>query len=718
MGKYLLGVIGILSLIWTIYVGVNITSTGPGLSPAAVFHQSGANVVIVHKPQELDYTEPAFQELSTNPLYASVLAHTERVQHFYFSADGTTVLLERSKPWTIPLANAYFQALSIETAFTSAREMKLSNGWTARFDKEYLLLSKEIPELSEEGTVQWKYVDRKSTASIITWSNGEPAIENCYLDADGLITYISNADTSGKHLADDQDLFSDVVPASFREYTFFEKNYLQSVDASPSPAYEWMNQGLVIVRSGKQRCIITDFISGQDPIAILGDALDESTLSTAKTSGFVRNVPLPSTILPAKSWYIEVFNNRVFIAENKDVIDAFIGAYESGATLSQQIDKYAALFNSSPKKVSYRHLSPQEHRTVSLLNSSRHTVLQKYSNAPVLAEELKNNQLEPIRIEGGIAQLIPVQGSDFLFVVSKTNLVYGITKSGERWKIQLNEPLIGEAALSASGNELVLTTAGTVHILGRNGGEISGFPLTLTSKPASPACYYSWRGKDQLAVAEEQSLVIYQNGRKISSVRLPFPAGETPCIVWENNGELVATVAGESRGVNIFVNRKRKLREFNLSPVKLIPVSTTEGVLFFGIENNRLFSVSSKGERRDIAAGAKIAGITKDGGKTVMLLQSGNKIKAFSESGNALGIITTAFGSAESAACVTSASGKTVVGILDGLSNNNYIYGLNGKQLTERSFEGANMIALHRQQNGSLLLLSQSNGYLVRYPVE
>ena len=724
MGKYILGVIGVLSLIWTVYVGVNITSAGPALLPETIFHQKEQSVIVVHKPREIDYTEPAFQQLVENLFYASVLQNPERVQHFYFSSNGTTVLLERSKPWTIKLADTYFQKLSLKSKLVSAREMELSNGWTARFDKEYLLITKGAPQLSDETAVRWNYVDRKSTASIIKWEKGAPVIENCYQNASGLITYISSADTRGAHLADDQDLFLDVIPESFKEYTFYEKNYLQAIDPSTSPAYEWMNNGLVVVQSNKDRCIITDFISGQDPIAILGDAIDETTLSTSKTSGFVRNVQLPQSILESKNWYIEVFNNRVFIAEDKAAIDAFIGAYESGRTLSQNVEKYAGLFSNNPKKVSYRHLSPQEHRTISLLNNSRHTVLKKYSSEQPSAEETEDNQLEPVRIDGGIAQLLPVQGSDFLFVVSKSGIVYGISKNGERWKTQLSEPLIGEAQLSGTGSEVIITTTNSVHLISRNGSELSGFPLNLAVKPAAPACYFSWKGKDQLAVADNQNVTIYQNGKKVSSVKLPFAPAEVPVTVWVNSGELTATIAGEGKGVNISIDRKRKLKEFTLPGATVIPLKTAAGAYFFGIENNKLFSVSSKGERKDITGGAsKIVGITRQGEQAgdkqiVILVQSGSKVKAFSESGTSLGTITTSFNEAESASCITASNGKTVVGILDGLSNNNYIYALNGKQLTEKSFEGANMIVLHRQQNGTLLLLSQSNGYLVRYPVQ
>jgi hypothetical protein len=65
----------------------------------------------------------------------------------------------------------------------------------------------------------------------------------------------------------------------------------------------------------------------------------------------------------------------------------------------------------------------------------------------------------------------------------------------------------------------------------------------------------------------------------------------------------------------------------------------------------------------------------------------------------------------------TTEKGKTLVGILDGIANNSYIYTLNGNELSKESFEGANQLVLHKQADGSLILISESNTYLVRYPI-
>ncbi len=718
MGKYVVGILGAVALVWIAYTGINIASSGNAVRPNSVF-AARTPVVVAHRPFNYELVSSTGL-IGDDELIRSLFENPERVQHMYFGAGGKTILLERSKPWTTEIVKLFLAKNKLSGVMTAAHSLKLSNGWFAKFDKEFLVISQKEPTLSGDIALNWDYVDRKSTYSRVIWNEAYPAIENIYEKSDGSIVYVSTENGLGKHLADDQELFLDVIPEGFTDYRFYEKNYLRTLDATMSPAYDWIENGVAVVSYNGHPCVITDYIAGQDPIAILGDAVDESSIRQGKNSGFVRNTNLPKPLPIDGDWHIEVFNNRVFIAEDQRTIDAFIGAYEAGHTLSQQLDKYGVLFRNIPHKVSFRHLSPEEHRTISLLEGSRHTVVRKYVEPAEgeTEEQPAMRQETPIRIEGGIAQLLPVQGSDFLFVVSKSNSIYGISKQGERWKKMLdNAPQ--ETALSTTGKELIITTANTVHVLNQQGVELPGFPLQHSTN-VTAACYYTWKGQNRLAVADPDNLTIYSAGKKVSSMKLPFrPREKAALIVWVNRGELTATVTGESKAVHLSIDRKRQLKSFAVPSGELVVLKTSEGPRFFGIDNNRFLLVNANGEQRELSAGAKrIAGTTNDFGKAIIAVQTGKTIRLFSESGTQLGSVSPAFTDIQSVSCLGKASGKMIVGILDGLSNNNYIYALNGKQLTSESFEGASMIVLHRQQDGSLLLLSQSNGYLVRYPVE
>jgi len=719
-----LSILGLISLLWIGYVGINLTSLGQPLTPETVFGKADSSVVIVHKPLEPDYTHPDFAFLAADEFYAAILTHTERIQHFYFSSSRSIILLERSKPWTTELIDRYFSSLSIQAELNSAKSFKLSNGWIASYDKVFLVLSKQPLSQVANSPIQWKYIDRKSSATVLKWGNEKPLIENAYRNSLSEIHYISQSTSSQSILVDDQETFQDIIPATFSEVEFFEKNYLFSnSNSSNEPLSEWLLSGALKITYKGKVCIVTDCIGGQDPIAILGDRADESSISSSKNSGHVRNTKLPTVLLKSTDWYIEIFNNRVFIAPEKSTIDQLIGAYETGSTLSQNEQLRSQLFQKAPKRVSYRKITSTEHRTISLLNQSTHTFVQRLGTSKSEEVEVVAEQetTASIRIDGGIAHLIPVQGTDFIYVLSKSNILYGIRGDEEKWKITLSSAIIGEPMLSYSEKELIITTTDAVHQITKNGTELNGQAIALSKIPVSQAIPYFWKGASQLAVLDQDKLTVYtSNGVQKSVIKTGIQPRQTNFIVWSNAGELTATILGKTTGSNYSIDRKKKLKSFDLPPCELLGVKTPTGPLFFGINQQRLISVNQKGIISDLqlSNATSILSIDLSGKQIILSIRCGNKISLITTEGKLLGTIHPAFTDIAGSSIRMSSSGNSLVGILDGLANKNYIYTLNGKQLGTQSFDGSSIIVLHRVQNGALMLISQSNNYLVRYPID
>ncbi|ASS47741.1 MAG: hypothetical protein A3D31_18110 [Candidatus Fluviicola riflensis] len=721
VGKTILSVLGIISLLWIGYVCINLSSLGDRLTPETVFGKADESVVIVHKPLEPDYTDPAFEFLAKNEFYAALLTHTERVQHFYFSSSRPVVLLERSKPWTIELIDRYFASMAISTTVESAKSISLSNGWHVLYNKEYLLITKSDNFSPGESTVQWQYVDKKSSATLVEWKNGIAVIENAYRNSVSEISYISENASSVHAITDDQETFQDIIPAKFSEFEFFEKEYLRSTGGAKSPLFEWIQTGAMIIRFNNKTCIVTDCISGQDPIAILGNSLDENSVSPDKNKAFIQNVSLPDQLLSAKNWYVEVFNNRVFIATNQQAIDAIIGAYETGATLSQDQELRIRLFEKAPKRVSYRKINAAEHRSFSLLEHSKHTVVQQLGGKVAEPEEIEEEETTAsVRIDGGISQLIPIQGTDFMFVLSKQNVLYGINGDEEKWKKTISGTIIGKVGLSA-GNELLITTTSEIHQVNRGGNDANGNPVKLAVTPVTEAVSYTWKGADYLAVASEQQLtVLTRAGAQKSTVKLPFAPRKNSFIVWSNAGELTATIAGKTKGINLSIDRKRKLNEFELPEGDLWGVKTANGALFVGIKQGQLIAINHKGAVSNLSGGkaVMIKEVITNGKQQIIIVKSASKISFVTTDNKVLGSVTPSFNDISSASIQTTIGGKSIITLLDGIANKNYIYALNGQLISEESFDGSNISTLHRLSDGSLMLISQSNNYLVRYPID
>lgn len=724
MGKTILSVLGVLSLVWIGYVCINLSSLENQLTPATVFGQEDASVVIVHKPLEPDYAHPDYAFLSKDPFYAGLLTHTERIQHFYFSSSRAVVLLERSKPWTIELIDQYFGSLGISSTVESTKEIRLSNGWHVLFNKEYMHLSKAAEYRPVTSSIDWKYVDRKSSCTLIRWKEGKPEVENAYRSSMAELTYISRNASGKPIIADDQEIFQDVIPDGFKSLEFFEKNYLQSLAPNQQYLFEWMENGAVKIRYNNRFCIITDCIPGQDPIAILGSKLNDSAISDDKKKAEVKGISLPQQFFSSPEWYLEVFNGRVFIAEDEQAINDVIGAYETGKTLSQNQELRLYYFSRAPKRVSYRSITPENIVSMSNLKGSRHTVVQQLketTNETEAPEENEEETTEAIRIQGGIAQLIPVQGSDFLYVLSKENLLYGISDGKEKWKLLLPDAVVGEAQLANDGGDLLVTTTTSVHRVTRAGAERNGTPVKLTKTPVTQVVHYTWKGASYYAVADAGSLSIYtESGTQKTTIRLPFTPGNSAFIVWSNAGDLTATIAGSAKGVNISIDRKRKVNEFQLPAGAFFPVKVDKGVAFVGIKQAAVVSVNHKGIVTTIAKGGyrKIVRVLRENDTPIIIAQAGKKIIWLSPQGQVLGSISPTFDDISSAHIQTGHSGKTIVILLDGIANKNYIYNANGQQFSTELYDGNEISALHRQSDGKLRIISQSNNYLVRYPIE
>lgn len=712
MGKYIAGILGAVALAWITYVGINIASTGNSVNPDSVFPSRIPAVIVAHRPFDHDFVLTS-GILRDNALVQSLFENPERVQHMYFASSEDIILLERSKPWTIEIVKQFLRKNNLSGEFTAARSLRISNGWFARFDKEYLVLSAKEIALSNEKRVNWKYIDRKSNYSIVDRNQGRlPFIENIYQKPNGKLVYVSNYNALGKHIADDQDIFADAIPADLESYTFYEKEYLRSLGDADPDFFTWTDAGAAVISYNGRQCILTDFLPSQDPIAVLGDKVEEASLNDAKTSGHVKGSKLPGTLLKTSDYYIEVFNNRVYIAKEKNTIDALIGVYESGKTLVQSPEKYSSLFEGSTKKVSFREISGSQHRTISLLDGSRHTVVQQLSGSTV-PEVKTTTGPQLVRIDGGIEQVLPVQQSNFVYVLSKTGVLYGISGTKVQWQLQFDQRLSGPISFSGTNQtDVIAVTTGAVHIVGQNGAERT---MTGSGSEILGATTFSWRGSEQAAIVERSGItVINGNGRK-NTISYNFENTPSQTSAWVNGGDLRVTVLNGNKLLTVSVDRKRRLKELTLNGSGSVLLKSDQGPFAYTLISGMAQRTKWSGEQARLGKASRLS--VSDNRKNLIMLSDATVIVA-DASGNTLSNFRLASANTEMAVYAESSSGKAAIAGLDGIVNQNYVYGISGVRLSGDQMEGSGVTALQYAPNGSLNLISQSNGYLVRYKIK
>jgi hypothetical protein len=718
LNRSFLVILGILSLGWIAYVALNLSATNFSPTPEKIFSEKDSGIVIVHKTNEIDYNQEAFAFLQEKPFFQQLLSKTERIQHYYFSTNRDIAILERSKPWSFDLIQKYFAKLQIGSNLNYSREIKLSNDWRARYHDNYLVLFKG--ELSENSNVlvNWKFIDRKCSASLINKTDDVYRIENTYFISSNRVKYISQTNQLGLELADDQDAFLEMIPSKFASYNFYEKSFAKQESPINSPLYDWIDKGFVVLETPKGTCIITDFIAGQSPFAILEPYVENDTDLANVKRVTTKKVPLPFSLFKGKKCTIELFNNYAVISDNEQVINDIIGSYETGNTLAQSQIKKEKLFAETPKKVSFRSINDSIHETISQLTGSTHRVIHYLNYEQSSEDPSANIAIPPIRIDGSVAHIIPVQNSSTFFAISTNNTLYCIRNNAILWQQTVSGQLAGDPALSLNGQALALICSDGLHVFTLSGNQANGFPVKGSPKGSIHA--FEWKGQSAFACILDGQLVCYDiQGKKLGSVSIGNGANsETPITVIEQRGELIVHCILNGKWNAYNLRKKTLLKSIGVDAGEWYLVKNNGRVSAMGLVNKQFIKVGDNGKKAVMIG--NVQNILRRNGTNeleLLYLTQGPRIFVLKSDGSVLAQFETRVRQIQDMYSATTENGKTLVGILDGIANNSYIYTLNGNEISKEAFEGANQLVLQKQADGSLVLISESNTYLVCYPI-
>lgn len=709
----------ICSLGWISYVGFTLVegSSAPP-TPENTFSQEDDTIIVVHKSSEIDYNSAIVSALQKNSFFTILLNQPERIQHFYFSTNRDLILLERSKPWTSEIVKNYVGKLSLSATISTQKHLTLSNNWKGEFHGRFLLLYLKDWKPAEKSIVSWKYLDRKSSLSLVyKTTDNTYEIEDSYFISNHHAKYITHTGGKALPLINDQELFQELIPADFDSYTFFEKNYLISEYPQKSIVYEWMNFGLGLVVNQGDSCLITDYKPGQDPLAILSE-LDHVDLSDKQKQAKLKGYYFPF-LHSTKKIYLEIFNNSVLVSNSQQIINRMIGAYETGATLEQSTTLKFKLFNNSPQKVSYRRFDRNRQITMSRLTGANHGTVQllneEESNPESDSKELP--KLNPLRLDDNLRSLNLIPESNNLVAITQSNTLYFVGSKQIIWSKSLESEPIGKPLFI--GNGIFLNTQNGIQGFDRSGNNLAGFPIACNEVTSNLFSYY-WNGKDYISfIADGQVQGYGTNGKLSFRVGVNKALQKTSQLVIQGKkGELIAHVCTNSNWSSVSIKRKRIIKSQNLSEGEWNLVKVNGTVSLLGLSKKQFVRLTENGTKAMLVGNvSSILNTQNFGDEQLFFLNQEQTIYVITGTGTILGQFNATISNIDDASLIKLPNGKTIVGIIDGIANNCYIYTIRGNELNKESYEGSNKIRFQKQTDGTILLVSQANGYLIRYPL-
>lgn len=726
LNRIVLTVVVVFSIVWIAFVGFNLLDKRDHISPEYIFGTQDGELLIVNRPQEMNIAELAIDfQPQTQAILDLIFSDTIQNERIYISKKRNVILIESPMLWNRTLLSTYFQNKSITVQFTGKKSFKLNNGFTGRFQRNFILIHTEDYK-SVEDKLKWPLWDRKSTASHLVFSNPIVATD-IYFKADGTISYQSkyNKGTDSEKV-DDQEAFAEVLPSQLSGYHFYERKFALQAEvlSEESPLYKWSESGFVIFNYEGQACIISDFANNRDPFLELNEVSSDTIQYTPKSR--ISNIKLTSSFPKNsdKGFYIMYIADKVVISESKEVCEKIVAGHQLGKTIALNEKARMAIYDQLPRKVSERSITANSSFTNSVYKNiliktqaTKRSTGEIVIDKPVVAESLNWTQ----GIDGKIEFILGRKAQQVVW--TSNNKVFSVLNKKKLWEVEVDGKLMSEPQwidlLDNGNNQILFNTANSIYLIQANGDMHPNFPVKLESSATNPVTYYRWKGVGNFVLMNDKNQLVHidNNGRELEVVKTS--AGNTilPITVFGQKGNLIATINGTDRTQTMNLERHRFLKDHKLIEQKSVMVKAKEGPAYYAIKNGSL-------QRQDYTGAAIILGNYKDAANLKIIEGSDflyvafsayHKIHVLNEEGIKMFQVDIPFRELASFDVITLQNGKTYIAMIDGIENSLYLFDSKGNSILKKPLEGKDEVNLSEKGANNLVITTSGNGFVVQY---
>ena len=696
LNRIVLAIIFLASLSWIFYVAIDISSEKNNYSPESLFNSKDGEVLIVMRPWEVNFID--LDKFGDAPSYDLMTSLNDSIYHMgFFSQKRNHLLLVKDDNWSTEAIDLLFGKGKVSNL--GSEEFKIGT-YNGRFHKTKLYVWKTV--INNDELKKSKFVfDKKASAAIFRFSEAG-SINNhsdIYFKKDGKINYITkDANIKQGSQVRDEALFAGITTRNFDDYHFFERDYYATLDEDfkNGPMSKWLLYGFVKLTYQGETVIISDYIGGQDPILILND-LNQTQDSSLFSQTLIKGFPSQNSMYTIK--YLE---DAVVICESAAICDQVIADYRLGNTIALDKTTRTKIFGQLPKAVSERMISSKASYSKMVYSGKlmeTHTGHSEIVAQPKIASSIS------MSCGFDIDDFAVLPGSGNIVALGTKGEVLGFRNQKTAWKSDIKDQAIGEIQLidlHGTGESFVLlNTKDEIHLWNLTGDYETGFPINLESEATNQVKFYRWKEKGYFLIANENQKVFQfdAKGRELNI----FSTGldiKRKIDVWSSQRRLFAGFASSSLFKMYDIEKRKIHREFPISKGSF-SFKVPNQLFQFGLSNDQLVKFDQKGIRTDFEtySRSKLHGLQLDNSNPVIIVQDVNKIRLINSEGVSFSEINLPFNEVEDVHVFTSDSGKTLVGVIDGLENNVYLYGTDGQKVVSKSLEGQSKIRLGSTNN-------------------
>jgi hypothetical protein len=726
--RVFLFVIGIISIAWITYVGFDLLDRSDKITPQNIFDSRDGEILIVNRTKELDLNQLDFKIQSEFKVWMDTLLATpfpnERI---FVSRKRPLIVVELPVIWSETVANKYFKSKNITLSKVNEDEFTIGNGIKVRFQRNFLLISKSEIEPTEE-SLEWPLWDKKATVSIIQLN--QPLLStDVYFKTDGTVSYQTKYSKNiNSKKVDDQDLFAEVLPNKLKNYHFYEKKFALSseVISAESPLFKWAESGYVSFEYQGKKCIVSDYLSGQDPFVVISEEMSNADTMTNASTRQYRKIQLtksfPSNV--SKGFYMMYLADKVVISESKETCQAIVADYELGKTVALTENIKNAIYQKLPKKVSERFISGN----IAFAQSAYQNILIKTQIFRLMVEEQELEEVEIPKemswsqtIDGRVIQFLGRGNQQYIW--TSAGKLVSISNKQLRWKINVEGTLISDPQFiewqGNVANVILFNTDSKIYLINESGQNIAGFPFQVDNNATNGATFFKSKNGGNLVVMDEreQLLHIDSRGKLINSLKMKVGNVKNPVDVFMQKGNLIAVVAGSAKTQTVNLQKHKIVKAHESMPQDRISVSSENGPNYFAVQNGSLKKMDYTGKETVLAnyPNAKQFRLIEGKNFSYLAFISYNKIHVLNQQGVKLFQFDIPFKELASYDVITLQNGKTFVAMIDAIENNLFVLDRSGRNYTPKPLEGKEQVILSEKGNNNLVVTTSGSGFVVQY---
>ena len=720
--RYLLIVLGLISLLWIGYVALEIVETTESLSPGAVFGQEDKRLLIINRTQEINpafigFTPTSQVEKVIDPL----MLQLNNQYTVYLSDNRSHFMIEKKHGWSSAEVKNLCEKAGLALTENGLRSFKIK-GFNLRYLRDYLYFSSG--DLSTTAVQGWTSFDRKSSAALVSFEATGVEVSDVYVHAGGIVQFKMKNERNlvGKQV-DDAEVFLPAIPSGINSYHFYEKEYRKAldVDYAKGPLSQWSSTGYIEVAFKGKTALISDYIDGQDPLQILYEKaqIDPENVEHDQFTEIKLTSTFPTST--RLGFHAYLMGDFVVLADDQAVCEEVVAAFKMGNTLQRESERFQVIFGDLPRKVSERNYGATSHFSKSIY---RDRILQTIVNMPEKSVDSADEAvLESftMHVDDQIADFLVEEGNGNAFVLSSSGKVLRFKGGQKSWERRVSGRVIGQVSsvqTERDGLIFFVTTSSKIVAFKENGDIVGGFPVNLQGKTAATgasAFLYNGRACGVLMTTGGELITIGSSGKVVSSIATGLASVKQLPDVWLSQGKVMYGVQGLDRYRIFDADRRRELRTIAFSGNAAASIKGNELVLM-AAEGSRLVRFDQKGNPTDLASSSSKVFAAYDGAREIFAAVSAGRIDAFDRSLSSIGGFISESNDIEFISACRSSTG-TVLAVIDGLENNVYLYRLTGDKYTERRIEGSTKCLLHNV-GVNLRLTTIVDDYLIQYTLD